>query len=91
METLEKSKITFKYAAEAERQGLGTQTNIEYAGREIEDVNEIHSSQSGFRHFGLFSYFHQFNKAHNFVSYRNSVSLDRIFYRSVLVLSQQQI
>ena len=38
METLEKSKITFKYAVEAERQGLGTQTNIEYVGREIEDV-----------------------------------------------------
>lgn len=34
----EKSKISFKYAAEAERQGLGTQTNIEYVGKQIEDV-----------------------------------------------------
>lgn len=34
----EKSKISFKYAAEAERQGLGTGTNIEYVGREIVDV-----------------------------------------------------
>ncbi|MBA3600615.1 MAG: DUF362 domain-containing protein [Acidobacteria bacterium] len=34
----EKSKITFKYAAEAERQGLGTQTNIEYVGRQIDEV-----------------------------------------------------
>jgi uncharacterized protein (DUF362 family) len=34
----EKSKITFKYAAEAERQGLGTQTNIEYVGRQLDDV-----------------------------------------------------
>ncbi|HXG83679.1 MAG TPA: DUF362 domain-containing protein, partial [Pyrinomonadaceae bacterium] len=34
----EKSKITFKYAAEAEQQGLGTQTNIEYVGRQIDEV-----------------------------------------------------
>jgi len=34
----EKSKISFKYAAEAERQGLGTQTNIEYVGRQIDEV-----------------------------------------------------
>lgn len=34
----ENSKISFKYAAEAERQGLGTRTNIEYVGRQIEEV-----------------------------------------------------
>lgn len=34
----ENSKIKFKYAEEAERQGLGTRTNIEYAGRRIEEV-----------------------------------------------------
>ncbi len=34
----EKTKISFKYAAEAERQGLGTQTNIEYVGRQIDEV-----------------------------------------------------
>jgi len=34
----EKSKISFKYAAEAERQGLGTRTNIEYIGRQIDEV-----------------------------------------------------
>lgn len=34
----ENSKIRFKYAEEAERQGLGTRTNIEYVGREIEEV-----------------------------------------------------
>lgn len=34
----EKSKITFKYAAEAERQGLGTRTEIEYVGRQIDEV-----------------------------------------------------
>ncbi|MCY7348652.1 MAG: DUF362 domain-containing protein [Pyrinomonadaceae bacterium] len=34
----EKSKISFKYAAEAERQGLGTRTNIEYVGRQIDEV-----------------------------------------------------
>jgi uncharacterized protein (DUF362 family) len=34
----EKSKISFKYAAEAERQGLGTRTNIEYVGRPIDEV-----------------------------------------------------
>jgi len=34
----EKSKISFKYAAEAEKQGLGTQTNIEYVGRPIDEV-----------------------------------------------------
>jgi len=34
----EKSKISFKYAAEAEKQGLGTQTNIEYVGRQIDEV-----------------------------------------------------
>src|SRR5688572_6085137 len=32
------SKIDFKYAAEGERQGLGTRTNIEYVGHQIEDV-----------------------------------------------------
>ncbi|MEJ7862005.1 MAG: DUF362 domain-containing protein [Pyrinomonadaceae bacterium] len=34
----ENSKISFKYAAEAERQGLGTRTNIEYVGRQIDEV-----------------------------------------------------
>jgi uncharacterized protein (DUF362 family) len=34
----ENTKISFKYAAEAERQGLGTRTNIEYVGRRIEEV-----------------------------------------------------
>ncbi len=34
----EKSKISFKYAAEAERQGLGMRLNIEYVGRQIDDV-----------------------------------------------------
>lgn len=34
----EKSKISFKYAAEAEKQGLGTSTNIEYVGRQIDEV-----------------------------------------------------
>jgi uncharacterized protein (DUF362 family) len=34
----EESKISFKYAAEAERQGLGTRTNIEYVGRQIDEV-----------------------------------------------------
>ncbi len=34
----EDSGTSFKYAAEAERQGLGTRSNIEYAGRRIEDV-----------------------------------------------------
>ncbi|MEJ7863146.1 MAG: DUF362 domain-containing protein [Pyrinomonadaceae bacterium] len=34
----EKSKISFKYAEEGERQGLGTRTNIEYVGKQIEEV-----------------------------------------------------
>jgi hypothetical protein len=34
----ENSKIKFKYAEEAERQGLGTRKNIEYVGRQIEEV-----------------------------------------------------
>ena len=34
----ENSKISFKYTEEAERQGLGTRTDIEYVGRNIEDV-----------------------------------------------------
>lgn len=34
----ENSKISFKYAAEAERQGLGTRANIRYIGHEIEAV-----------------------------------------------------
>lgn len=34
----ENSKISFKYAEEGERQGLGTRTNIEYVGKQIEEV-----------------------------------------------------
>jgi uncharacterized protein (DUF362 family) len=34
----ENSKISFKYAAEAERQGLGTSKDIRYVGRDIEEV-----------------------------------------------------
>lgn len=34
----EGTKISFKYAEEGERQGLGTRTNIEYVGRRIEEV-----------------------------------------------------
>lgn len=34
----ENAKISFKYAEEGERQGLGTRTNIVYVGRQIEEV-----------------------------------------------------
>ena len=34
----EESKISFKYAEEGERQGLGTRSAIEYVGKQIEDV-----------------------------------------------------
>lgn len=34
----ENSSISFKYAEEGERQGLGTRTNIEYVGKQIEEV-----------------------------------------------------
>jgi hypothetical protein len=34
----ERSKITFKYAAEAEKQGLGSAKGIEYIGHQIDDV-----------------------------------------------------
>jgi uncharacterized protein (DUF362 family) len=34
----ENSKISFKYAAEAERQGLGSSRDIQYVGRQIDDV-----------------------------------------------------
>ncbi|HXG83005.1 MAG TPA: DUF362 domain-containing protein, partial [Pyrinomonadaceae bacterium] len=34
----ENSKISFKYAEEGERQGLGTRTNIEYVGKQIGEV-----------------------------------------------------
>lgn len=34
----ETSKITFKYAEEGERQGLGTRTEIQYVGMQIEEV-----------------------------------------------------
>ena len=34
----EDSKIDFKYAAEGERQGLGTRTDIDYVGHPIDDV-----------------------------------------------------
>ncbi len=34
----ENSRISFKYAEEGERQGLGTRTNIEYVGKQIEEV-----------------------------------------------------
>lgn len=34
----ENAKISFKYAEEGERQGLGTRTNIEYVGKKIEEA-----------------------------------------------------
>lgn len=47
----ENSKISFKYAAEAERQGLGIGKNIEYVGREIEEVKiKAWSGHEGFEY-----------------------------------------
>jgi uncharacterized protein (DUF362 family) len=34
----ERSKVSFKYAEEAERQGLGTRSDIRYVGHEIDEV-----------------------------------------------------
>jgi uncharacterized protein (DUF362 family) len=34
----QRSKISFKYAAEAEKQGLGSSQDIEYVGRQIDEV-----------------------------------------------------
>lgn len=45
----ENSRIRFKYAEEAERQGLGSRSNIEYVGRNIEDVSiKAWSGHEGF-------------------------------------------
>ena len=45
----ENSRISFKYPAEAERQGLGTQTDIEYVGKKMEEVRiKAWSGHDGF-------------------------------------------